>query len=97
MAGKTFAFRLITPQGKLLETKAVSAVLPAHDGELGVLPDRAAMVIKLGRGSLRVQTADERGTPGGGGTKQFTLQEGFAQMVNNKLTVLSTKAQEVGA
>ena len=95
MAGKTFAFRLITPQGKLLETQAVSAVLPAHDGELGVLPDRAAMVIKLGKGSLRVQAADERGTPGA--TKQFTLQEGFAQMVNNKLTVLSTKAQEVGA
>ncbi|MFN0011120.1 MAG: FoF1 ATP synthase subunit delta/epsilon [Phycisphaerales bacterium] len=85
MAGKTFEFRLITPQGKLMETQALSAVIPAHDGQLGVLPDRAAMVVKLGMGELTVRAADDK-------SRAFMIEEGFAQMVNNKLTVLSTRA-----
>ncbi len=90
MAGKTFQFRLITPQGKVLDTAAVAANLPAHDGQLGVLPDRAAMVVKLGTGTLTVQPADARA----GGAKAYSVSGGFAQMVSNRLTVLSTKAGE---
>ncbi len=88
MAGKTFQFKLITPAGKLLDAAAVSVNLPAHDGQLGVLPDRAAMVTKLGKGTLTVRTAE------GGAGRNFSLDGGFAQMVSNKLTVLSTRATE---
>ena len=91
MAGKSFQFRLITPQGKLLDTQALSVNLPAHDGQLGVLPDRAAMVVKLGTGTLSVRAADDK--PGSLG-RSFALDGGFAQMVSNKLTVLSTRAAE---
>ncbi len=93
MAGKTFQFRLITPQGKLMDGQAVSAVIPAHDGQLGVLPDRAAMVVKLGMGELTVRSADDK--TGAGGSRAFMIEEGFAQMVNNKLTVLTPRAAGV--
>ena len=38
---KTFLCQLITPQGPVLRSDLVSAILPAIDGMLGVLPGRA--------------------------------------------------------
>jgi F-type H+-transporting ATPase subunit epsilon len=100
LAGKTFQFRLITPQGKLIDAKATAASIPAHDGSLGVLPDRAPMVLKLGTGELKVTCAEETGSKtegslkpvAAGGTRGFVIDEGFAQMAGNRLTVLTTKA-----
>lgn len=92
MAGKSFTFRLITPQGKLLESAATSVIIPAHDGSQGQLPDHSAFVVKLGIGALRVDFADAAGQ---GGSRNYYVEEGFAQMVNNKLTVLTAKAVPV--
>jgi F-type H+-transporting ATPase subunit epsilon len=100
LAAKTFQFRLITPQGKLIDAKATSAAIPAHDGSMGVLPDRAPIVVKLGLGELKVTCAEETGAKGdgplkpvaAGGTRGFVIEEGFAQMSGNRLTVLTTKA-----
>lgn len=89
MAGKTFQFRLITPLGKLLDTQAESVQFPAHDGLVGILANRAPLVMKLGHGALRV---DFGGPGANGGSKVFYIEDGFAQMVANKLTVLTTKA-----
>ena len=87
MAAKTFQFRLITPQGKLLEGPATYASIPAHDGLMGILPNRAAMVVKLGLGELKVELAD--------GMKSYLIDEGFAQMATNRLTVLAARANDV--
>jgi F-type H+-transporting ATPase subunit epsilon len=100
VAGKTFQFRLITPQGKIIDAAASYASLPAHDGALGVLPERAPMVIKLGLGELQITCAEDTGTKGegtlrhvaAGGTRTFLVEEGFAQMAANRLTILTTRA-----
>lgn len=84
---KSFSVRLITPQAKLLEQDASSATLPAWDGLMGVLPNRAPIVVKLGTGELTV-----RGAGAGGGARSFALSEGFAQMVGNRLTILANNA-----
>jgi F-type H+-transporting ATPase subunit epsilon len=90
VAGKTFQFRLITPAGKLLDAPAGYVSLPAHDGLMGVLPGRAAMVVKLGIGELKVDVAADK--PGEGGSRAFLIEEGFAQMSGNRLTILTTRA-----
>lgn len=82
-----FSIRLITPQDKLLEQEAASAVIPAWDGQMGVLPNRAPMVVKLGTGELKVQSPGAKG-----GDRSFIVEDGFAQMVGNKLTVLASMA-----
>lgn len=87
MADKSFQFRLITPQGKLLDAPARAVVLPQHDGSSGQLPDHAAFVVKLGLGELRVDFAADKG-----GSRVYLIEDGFAQMVGNKLTVLTTRA-----
>ncbi|MGQ0628857.1 MAG: FoF1 ATP synthase subunit delta/epsilon [Phycisphaerales bacterium] len=93
MAARTFQFRLITPQGKLIDSPATYASLPAHDGLMGVLPNRAPMVVKLGLGELKVDVADEK--QGAGGSRAFLVEDGFAQMAGNKLTILAARAAGV--
>lgn len=82
---KTFQLSLVTPERVVLEAKARSVVLPAYDGQLGVLRDRAPMLTRLGAGRLDAET-DE-------GTKTFFVDGGFAQMVENRLTVLTEQAR----
>jgi F-type H+-transporting ATPase subunit epsilon len=92
---KSFAIRLITPAGKLLDGQATQAIIPAHDGEIGFLADRAPILFKLGMGQMRVDFAPP--TPGdpksvGNGTRTYLIEDGFGQMVSNRLTVLTSKA-----
>jgi F-type H+-transporting ATPase subunit epsilon len=81
----TFHVSVVTPERAVLETEATSAVFPAHDGEVGILPHRAPLLYKLGAGLLRVETP--------AGRHAFFVDGGFAQMVNNKLTILTEQAR----
>lgn len=87
MADKTFAIRLVTPAGKLLDGQATYASVPAHDGLIGFEAGRAPIVFELGLGELRVDMASD-----GKSSRRYLIEQGFAQMANNKLTVLTTKA-----
>ncbi len=71
----------------MLECEARFVAFPAHDGEVGVLPNRAPLVCKMGIGALRVQAS--------GTTHVLFVDGGFAQMLNNRLTVLTEQARRV--
>ena len=88
MAG-TFLLSVITPEQVVLEAEASYTNLPAHDGQIGILQNRAPLLVQLGAGSLEARLAD-------GKTRRFEVQGGFAQMRDNKLTVLCEKATEQG-
>jgi len=91
VAEQSFAIRLVTPAGKLLDGQATYASVPAHDGLIGFEANRAPIVFELGLGEMRVDFAnDGKGT--GGGSRSYLIEDGFGQMANNKLTVLTTKA-----
>ena len=82
----SFQCSVITPERVVLDTPATFVAFPAHDGEVGILPHRAPLVFKLGIGELRVQTPSE--------TQRFYIDGGFAQMVNNKLAILTEQAKK---
>jgi F-type H+-transporting ATPase subunit epsilon len=88
---KTFRCRLITPTAQVLDDQVIYASVPAWDGLFGVLPGRAPIVAKLGKGTLRLDYPT--GGQGPSGSKAFAVEDGFVQMVNNKLTILATKAE----
>lgn len=83
----TFHCNVITPERAILECEARFVAFPAHDGEVGVLPNRAPLVCKMGIGVLRVQTNDA--------THVLFVDGGFAQMLNNRLTILTEQAKRV--
>ncbi len=79
-----FQCSVVTPERAVLDTEARSVVFPAHDGEMGILTHRAPLLCQLGLGPLRVETED--------GSHVFVIDGGFAQMVDNKLTILTEQA-----
>lgn len=86
----TFQVSVVTPEREVLALEARSAVLPAYDGELGILARRAPLLVELGPGLLRLVAAD-------GGKRELFLGGGFAQWVGNRLTVLAEEALESDA
>lgn len=90
MAAKSFRCRLVTPAAQVLDEQATYASVPASDGLFGVLPGRAPIVAKLGLGELRIRCAEKGSTKDG--ERSFLVEDGFVQMVNDKLTILATKA-----
>ncbi len=85
---KNFQLAVLTPEAAVLDTEARFVALPAHDGEIGVLRNRAPLLIKLDVGLLRAET-DE-------GTTRLYVDGGFAEMIDNRLTVLTEDAKDPG-
>ncbi len=85
---KAFSVSVVTPEEAVIERDDASMVIvPAHDGEIGVMRGHAPILLRLGIGALRVELAD--------GKKQtYYVDGGFAQMVDNRLTVLTEQAKD---
>ena len=81
----SFRCVIVTPEQQVLDESLSQAILPAHDGLVGVLTGRAPLLVKLGQGPLRVDVV-------GGGTQHFYVEGGIAQMKDNRLTILTNEA-----
>lgn len=90
MAQKTFLCKLITPSAQVLSEQVTYASVPAWDGLMGFQNGRAPIVAKLGLGELRLDFPD---TPQSkGGSRSFLVEDGFLQMIEDRLTILAGKA-----
>jgi F-type H+-transporting ATPase subunit epsilon len=85
---QTFTCSVVTPEKAVFDAAVVYANLPAYNGQLGVMHNRAPMLTQLGSGVLSLELPD-------GKRKRFQLTGGFAQMNANKLTLLSEKAVDL--
>jgi F-type H+-transporting ATPase subunit epsilon len=81
---KSFQCSVITPEGSIYDGPADFVAIPAIDGELGILHDRAPLLAKLGAGRLRVVV----------GTQELLwfIDGGFAQVLENHTIVLTQRA-----
>ena len=86
-SGKDFNVSVISPERRLFEGTAKFLVVPAHDGEIGILHGHAPLMALLGDGTLRVET--------GSGTRRFNVSGGFLQVIGNQASVLSERAEEI--
>jgi F-type H+-transporting ATPase subunit epsilon len=80
---------VVTPERAVLDAAADAVVVPAHDGEIGILPGHARLLAKVGVGVLRVTSA--------GSTREMFVEGGFVQVVSDRVTVLTEAASEVDA
>lgn len=81
---KTLHCSLITPEAKVYEGPADFVVIPAHDGEIGILPERAPLVVQLGAGRMKIRIAQAE--------QVWFIDAGFAQVLDNEVTVLTQRA-----
>lgn len=81
---KPIQVSVITPERQVVEAETDSVILPAHDGELGVLNNRAPLMCELAIGTLRYR--DE------GRVRKIAIDGGFAQVFQNRVIVLTEQA-----
>ncbi|MGQ9590902.1 MAG: ATP synthase F1 subunit epsilon [Planctomycetota bacterium] len=79
-----------SPEGLVWEGEASSVVVPAADGELGILPRHAPLLAKLGFGELRIARAARAEDPSGGGGLRYFVDGGFVRVSGNEVVVLAT-------
>jgi F-type H+-transporting ATPase subunit epsilon len=84
----TFQFELVSPEKLLLSRAVEMAVLPAAEGEMGVLPGHAPMIVTLRGGIIAV-------TEGGQVTERLFVGGGFAEVTPERCTVLADDAVPV--
>lgn len=75
---------VISPERVLYEGTARGVVVPAFDGEVGILPMHAPLMSLLGKGVLRIDTA--------AGEQRFQVEGGFLQVVDDVVRVVTEHA-----
>ena len=81
----SFKCVVVTPESQVLDETVSQVILPAWDGLIGIETNRAPLLVKLGVGPLRVDTANKA-------SHYFLVEGGVAQMKDNLLTILTQKA-----
>lgn len=78
--------RVITPDKVVWDANAEEIILPSSTGQLGILLDHAPLLTALDIGVMRLKTE--------GNWTSIVLMEGFAEVENNKITILCNGAEE---
>jgi len=76
---------IVTPVRPLLDVDAEQVVAPGSEGEFGVLPGHAAMLVELRPGVVRWV---EAGRP-----RRAAISGGFAEVTHERVTVLTPVAE----
>ena len=81
----TFKFELVSPERVLLSEDVEHVVLPAAEGDMGVLSGHAPFVATLRPGTVTV-------LGGSGGDRKIFVKDGFAEFTPDTLNVLAEQA-----
>lgn len=82
---KRLAVALITPDSSVYQGEADMVVVPAWDGQLGILRGHAPLMALLGIGQMRVMLD--------GNEQTFHIDGGFLQVADDTVNVLSERAE----
>jgi F-type H+-transporting ATPase subunit epsilon len=81
----SFQLELVSPEKLLLSRAVEMAVIPAAEGEMGVLAGHAPMIVALRGGVISVRE-------GGQVTEQLFVAGGFAEVSADRVTILADEA-----
>ena len=87
MSTSNLTLKVVSPEGILLEMEASSVQFPGDDGLFGILPRHAAMTSLTTSGLLRAKANQ-------GETMEMIIHDGFAQVADNVVTVLTRSAEK---
>ena len=80
---------IVSPEKLLLSRPVEMVVLPAYEGEMGVLPGHSPMIVLLRGGTIRLYDGDKV-------TEKLFVSGGFAEVTGQRVTVLAKEAIPVG-
>jgi F-type H+-transporting ATPase subunit epsilon len=74
---------VVTRERKIVDTQVDEVILPASDGELGVLPGHTPLLATLSIGPLRYRS--------GSRTERMVISWGFAEVLPDRVIVLAER------
>ncbi len=78
-----FSVEIITPNNSILKTEALEVILPAYEGEIGILKDHIPIITFLRPGIIKIQSDSK---------KIFFVEEGTVEFSKNCLLILTSTA-----
>ena len=88
MAEDKVEFELVSPEKLLLSRKVDMVVIPGAEGDMGVLPQHSPAITTVRPGTIVVYE-------GGAVTDRIFIAGGFAEVSDNRCTVLAEEAMPV--
>ena len=83
---ETFGLKIIASDKVFYEGRCRNLIIPAPDGEKGILPNHENMVIAIAVGIARMEVEEGKWT-------EVAVGTGFAEIVNNRVTLLVDTAE----
>jgi F-type H+-transporting ATPase subunit epsilon len=80
---------IVSPERLLLSRPVDMVVVPASEGDIGVLPGHTPMIVMLRGGVIALYQSDQV-------TDRLFVSGGFAEITPERCTVLATDARPVG-
>ena len=81
---RVFDCIVMTPEKTIFEGEAEFAVVQAHNGEIGFLPDHLPLLGELGIGEMRIMKKHQ--------VEHMVIEGGIIEVSNNIVTVLTESA-----
>ncbi len=82
----TFSLKIIASDRIFYDGRCKKLILPAPDGEKGILANHENMVIAVNVGIAKMQIGEGQWT-------EIAVGDGFAEIVNNRVTILVDTAE----
>lgn len=83
---ETIQLEIVTPERLVVNDTAEYIEIPGKSGYLGVLPGHAPLITELAVGAISYNNA--------GQTKRLAVAWGFAEVLQNKVTILAETAEK---
>jgi F-type H+-transporting ATPase subunit epsilon len=84
-AGQSVELEIVSPEKLLLSRAVDMVVIPASEGDIGVLPNHSPMIVLLRGGTIAIHE-------GGRVTERLYVSGGFAEITPERCTVLADEA-----
>lgn len=79
-------FELVSPEARLVSEPVTMALIPGHNGEIGVGPDHSALLVMLAPGVVSLQNKQAKTS------RDVFIAGGFADISENACMVLAEEA-----
>jgi len=82
---ETFQLEIVTPEKKVVQTKAEEIQIPGSNGYLGIMPGHAPLITELAVGEITFRENANQ--------QRLAVAWGFAEVLPDKVTILAESAE----
>ena len=80
-----FTVEIISPDKSIIKEDTTEVIIPAYEGEMGILKDHIPLITFLRPGKIKIKDINE----------EFFVEEGIVEFANNNLLILSSTAKNI--